>query len=222
MRSFSLFPLLVLQVHCLWPIPRSLQTGSTTLKLAADFKINLNVSNPPQDLVDAISQTESYISNDKLQVSAFFALYIYIMFANVCGRVQQRLAVGRGAADNATLAGAKTIASLSVSLIKGAFVHPIATEAVKALTSRKESYVLSVPSDGSAASLTANSTLGLFRGLTTFSQLWYYYGGVTYSLEAPVEITDYPAYVCDYCFKRSRLTVFLISHLFIAVSWVYA
>ncbi|KZP19300.1 glycoside hydrolase family 20 protein [Athelia psychrophila] len=172
MRCFSLFPLLVLQVHCLWPIPRSLSTGSTTLKLAADFKINLNVSNPPQDLVDAISQTESYLSNDKLQ----------------------RLAVGRGAADNATLTGARKIASLSVSLVKGAPVHPIATEAVKALTSREESYILSVPSDGSAASLTANSTLGLFRGLTTFSQLWYYYGGVTYSLEAPVEITDYPAY----------------------------
>lgn len=207
MRCFSLFPLLVLQVHCLWPIPRSLSTGSTTLKLAADFKINLNVSNPPQDLVDAISQTESYLSNDKLQVSLLFTFNTCMVCAKSSGRVQQRLAVGRGAADNATLTGARKIASLSVSLVKGAPVHPIATEAVKALTSREESYILSVPSDGSAASLTANSTLGLFRGLTTFSQLWYYYGGVTYSLEAPVEITDYPAYVCDCCL-HSRLFVF--------------
>ncbi|KAF7981486.1 hypothetical protein HWV62_33539 [Athelia sp. TMB] len=173
MRSFAFISLLFLQVHCLWPIPRSLQVGSTAIKLSSDFKINLDVSNPPQDLQDAISQTETYLFNDKLQ----------------------RLTVGRGASDNASLAGAKTISSLSVSLVTGAYVHPIATEAVKAISSRKESYVLSVPSDGSAASLTANSTLGLFRGLTTFTQLWYYYGGVIYSLEAPIKITDYPAYI---------------------------
>lgn len=32
---------------------------------------------------------------------------------------------------------------------------------------------LSVPDDGSDASLTANTGLGLLRGLTTFEQLWY-------------------------------------------------
>ncbi|KAF7977698.1 hypothetical protein HWV62_2956 [Athelia sp. TMB] len=202
MRSFAFISLLFLQVHCLWPIPRSLQVGSTTIKLSSDFKINLDVSNPPQDLQDAISQTETYLFNDKLQ----------------------RLTVGRGASDNASLAGAKTISSLSVSLVTGAYVHPIATEAVKAISSRKESYVLSVPSDGSAASLTANSTLGLFRGLTTFTQLWYYYGGVIYSLEAPIEITDYPAYVGNHQRKQEySLITFAVDDIkrtLDAMSWV--
>ncbi|EGN98182.1 glycoside hydrolase family 20 protein [Serpula lacrymans var. lacrymans S7.3] len=59
---------------------------------------------------------------------------------------------------------------------------------------RDEAYSLSVPSDGSAAILKANSSLGLFRGLTTFSQLWYEYDGTTYNPEAPIEITDWPLY----------------------------
>ncbi|EJU02943.1 N-acetylhexosaminidase [Dacryopinax primogenitus] len=57
--------------------------------------------------------------------------------------------------------------------------------------------------------LQANTTLGLFRGLTTFTQLWYSTGGVAstypyasffpgasmvYTVQAPVMITDSPAY----------------------------
>ena len=52
-----------------------------------------------------------------------------------------------------------------------------------------------MPADGSSAILIANSTLGLFRGLTTFEQLWYYFDGDIYTLEAPVQISDAPAYV---------------------------
>ena len=43
--------------------------------------------------------------------------------------------------------------------------------------------------------LSANTTLGLFRGLTTFGQLWYDWDGTTYTLEAPINIVDSPAYV---------------------------
>jgi hexosaminidase len=53
---------------------------------------------------------------------------------------------------------------------------------------------LTVPADGSAATLKANSTLGLFRGLTTFGQLWYDLDNMTYTIEAPISITDAPAY----------------------------
>ena len=52
-----------------------------------------------------------------------------------------------------------------------------ASESVKPLGIRSKEYVLTIPADGSAATLTTNSTLGLYRGLTTFGQLWYYYGG---------------------------------------------
>jgi hexosaminidase len=69
-------------------------------------------------------------------------------------------------------------------------------EAVQPLAARSEGYSLHVPIDGSSAVLTANSTLGLFRGLTTFEQLWYDLEGVAYSYQAPVVIVDdYPAYV---------------------------
>jgi hexosaminidase len=84
---------------------------------------------------------------------------------------------------------------LELSLVEGAAIQSITEESQKEITSRKENYALSVPKDGSTAVLTANSTLGLLRGLTTFDQLWYYFEGEIYTLEAPVEITDAPAYV---------------------------
>lgn len=125
-------------------------------------------------------------------------------------RIGQRLVVGRGASDNTAIQGAQSISSLTVSLVQGKPVNSIASESVKEITSRSESYILSVPSDGSSASLTANSTLGLFRGLTTFGQLWYYYGGDIYTLEAPVEITDTPAYVCLIYVCHPRLLKYII------------
>ena len=79
--------------------------------------------------------------------------------------------------------------------MQGAVVNSISSESVKEITNRSETYKLSVPADGSSATLIANSTLGLFRGLTTFSQLWYYYNNEVYTLEAPVQITDWPAFV---------------------------
>ncbi|KAJ2926079.1 hypothetical protein H1R20_g11013, partial [Candolleomyces eurysporus] len=70
----------------------------------------------------------------------------------------------------------------------------ISEEAVAAIESRAEAYTLTVPADGSEAVLTASSSLGLFRGLTTFGQLWYDLDGATYSLQAPISINDSPAY----------------------------
>jgi hexosaminidase len=65
-----------------------------------------------------------------------------------------------------------------------------------ALEDRVEAYSLTVPEDGSAATLKASSTLGLLRGLTTFGQLWYEFDDVIYTLETPLQIEDSPAYVC--------------------------
>jgi hexosaminidase len=104
--------------------------------------------------------------------------------------------VDRGASEYVNIQRAKVLSSLELYLADGATVKTIAEESVKEITTRSEAYTLSVPADGSAALLTANSTLGLFRGLTTFEQLWYYFGGEIYTLEAPVYINDAPAYVC--------------------------
>lgn len=165
--------LLAVPVCGLWPIPRALQTGTTPLILSKDFKITA-IRNPPSDLTGAISRTLGHISDDKLQ----------------------RLVVGRASADEAAVQHAKQLPSLTLSLAEGAEVKSISEEAIKPLGTRSEEYVLHVPSDGSPATLSANSTLGLLRGLTTFEQLWYDLdGAATYTLEAPISITDAPAYV---------------------------
>jgi hexosaminidase len=136
----------------------------------------VQVQDAPSDLYDAVTQAQYYLENDKLG----------------------RLVVGRGANDTTALASAKTLSCLTLSLTSGTSAEPIASEAVKPLGTRSEEYALMIPADSSTATLTANSTLGLYRGLTTFNQLFYYYGGVTYTLIAPVAITDTPAYVSTY------------------------
>lgn len=167
--ALSLLP----AVFALWPIPAALDTGTTPLILDPSFKFDIAIHNAPSDLYEAVKQAQYYLWNDKLG----------------------RLVVGRGANDSAALTDAHSLPSLQLSLASGAPVDSIASESVKPFGTRSEEYVLTIPADGSAATLTANSTLGLYRGLTTFGQLWYYYAGKTYTLQAPIAITDAPAYV---------------------------
>ena len=157
----------------LWPQPRSLEAGSSTLRLANNFQITVSGHGIPNDLWDAVFRTEAALHKDKLG----------------------RLVVGRGAADAKTFAKAKTLSKLKVALDKGAAFKTITSEAQKAPEERDEAYSLTVPADGSPATLTANSSLGLLRGLTTFGQLWYAHDGTTYAVNAPLKIADSPAYV---------------------------
>ncbi|TFK93272.1 glycoside hydrolase family 20 protein [Polyporus arcularius HHB13444] len=159
-------------VFGLWPLPRTLQTGTTVLKLAPNFDIHVNIQHAPSDLSDAVSRTKSHLKNDKLG----------------------RLVVGRGSSDSAAIQHAKSLASLKVTLSKGATVRSITEEARVSIETRSEEYSLTLPADGSAATLTANSTLGLYRGITTFEQLWYQWSSNVYTVEAPVVIIDSPAY----------------------------
>lgn len=168
-------------VSALWPLPQQLKTGTTPIVLANNFNIKVSINDAPQDLQDAVSQAKSYLKNDQLQ----------------------RLVVGRGATDASAIKGAKSLPSLTLSLDAGSSgkVKSISEEAVADIESRDEAYTLSVPNDGSGASLKANSTLGLYRGLATFGQLWYDSNGATYTLEAPIQIVDAPAYVCHHCLR---------------------
>lgn len=168
----SLFAAVYSPVAALWPQPRGLTSGHSTLKLAKNFQISVSGSTPT-DLHDAITRTKTYLNKDQLG----------------------RLVVGRGSSDAKSFAAAKSLSKLNVSFEQYTTPHPIATEAQKAPEDRDESYTLTVPSDGSAATLTAKTSLGLLRGLTTFGQLWYNYDGTTYALETPLTIKDSPAYV---------------------------
>lgn len=164
-------------VDALWPLPRSLVTGSTGLVLSPAFKIE--VKGPyPGDLRSAVARTLKYIRNDKLE----------------------RLVVGRGSVDAGAIEFAKQLPSLVVSSKDS---KTIASEARAPLGTRDEAYILDIPSDGSPATLSANSTLGLFRGLTTFSQLWYTYGSSIYTVEAPILISDSPAFVRHFLIQDS-------------------
>ncbi|KAI0927724.1 hypothetical protein AcV5_008183 [Taiwanofungus camphoratus] len=158
----------------LWPLPRSLEEGTTALRLSGVFHIAISpdIHNPPQDLWDAIGRTQQYLFTDNLG----------------------RLVVGRGASDVSAFEQASYLSELTLSLAPGSTVLSITEEAQKPLEQRDEAYNLTVPSDGSAATITATSTLGLFRGLTTFGQLWYEYDGTIYAVNTPVTIEDYPAY----------------------------
>jgi len=164
-------------VNALWPLPRSITTGSTGLVLSPGFEIKVN-GPYPDDLKSAVARTLDYIQNDR----------------------HERLVVGRGSVDAAAINSAKKLRSLVVSSKDS---KPIATEARAPLGTRDEAYILNIPSDGSPATLSANSTLGLFRGLTTFSQIWYTHESNIYTVEAPISITDSPAFVCYFLIPSS-------------------
>ncbi|KAI0345602.1 N-acetylhexosaminidase [Trametopsis cervina] len=160
-------------VACLWPMPRSYQSGSTPLVLANTFSIEVKIPNAPNDLAEAVTRTRSYLKNDQLE----------------------RLVVGRGAADIARVKNAKQLKSLELHLAQGAAkARSVSAEAIVPLGSRSEEYTLTVPATGAPAILSANSTLGLLRGLSTFEQFWYTAEGTSYTLEAPISIDDAPAF----------------------------
>ncbi|KAF8194331.1 N-acetylhexosaminidase [Mycena galopus ATCC 62051] len=172
MKLLIAFSTLLPSVFALWPLPTHLSNGTTPLTLGKSFDIKISIHNPPADLVAAVSRTKGYLENDKLQA----------------------LVVDRGASSASAIAKAKSLPSLTLSLTSTGSVKSISEEAVAALEDRVEGYTLTVPSDGSGAVIKANSTLGLYRGLTTFGQLWYDWNGATYTLSAPIQISDSPAY----------------------------
>jgi hexosaminidase len=122
-------------VAALWPVPRTLETGSSALRLSSGFSIKINVKGAPSDLTDAVTRSKQLLANDKLEM----------------------LVVGRGANNSATVNSAKQLKTLTLSLVGNAKAKSIAEEAVVDITQRSEGYTLQVPADGSDAKLTANS-----------------------------------------------------------------
>ena len=231
-RLLSLFPLLLLSLqstHALWPQPRKLQTGTSALRLAPNttFKITVDVANAPADLFAAVQRTHAHLFTDNLA----------------------RLVPSRGAEDLLALSHAKALPGLTLRLLaqegatgegSGVAAREIATEARTYILDRQEDYMLDVPDDGTEAVLGAASTLGLFRGLNTFAQLWYAYDHgeesldldgkncegdgvvVVYTLSAPVAIQDSPAYVSLFRLFFYSLRMLTMGVDTVAISWVHA
>jgi hexosaminidase len=190
--TLTLVLLLPHGTHALWPQPRSLNSGQSALRLAPSFTITVAVPNAPADLLAAVERTRWRLATDKLA----------------------RLDPSRGAADRPAVSSANALPALVLRLEGDGApeqpVKPIAEEATAPLGTREERYSLGVPDDGNQAVLSAPTTLGLFRGLNTFAQLWYSCdggidgdGSTVYMLTAPVMIQDWPAYVRSFvrCFS---------------------
>ena len=111
----------------------------------------------------------------------------------------------KGASSKGIVSRAKALRTLQLKYSGQGKPKSISEEAIAAIDTRDEAYTLTVPGDGSDAVLTASSSLGLFRGLTTFGQIWYDLDGTSYTLQAPISIKDSPAYVRGHCtfFPRS-------------------
>ncbi|KXN85408.1 Beta-hexosaminidase subunit B1 [Leucoagaricus sp. SymC.cos] len=158
----------------LWPQPGNLTTGNTPIRLSSDFSIKVSgIPRVPKDLSDAVTRTSNFLKTDKLQI----------------------LVPDRGASLSNTVRSAKTLQSLKISLSSSASgtLKSISEDAIAGLDVADESYTLDVPAGGDAT-LSANTALGLFRGLTTFEQLWFDLDGTTYTLQAPIQIKDAPVY----------------------------
>jgi hypothetical protein len=166
--------LYTLSASALWPIPRSLSTGTSPLKLSSSFRIHV-ASVYPSDVHDAAKRTQYLLFHDHLA----------------------RLVPDRGRSDENVLKHAPVLQGLKLVLDSEAKeTKGIAAETIRPLEERDEAYTLTVPIHGEAT-ITAKSALGLWRGLTTFSQIWYTHQGTgaVYTLEAPVTIADEAAYV---------------------------
>jgi hexosaminidase len=170
--------LLLTNALALWPIPRSFNSGFSFVKLDPSFDIKLDpVHRAPKDLLDAICLSKHRLLNDN----------------------HERLVVGRGAGDRTSLPNAPSLLTLVLSLDAFSELRSIMEEATKPLGTRIEGYTLSIPSTGGTARITAKSSLGLFRALTTFEQLFYFDGLRTiYTHQAPIQIADSPAYVGNF------------------------
>jgi len=177
MQFLSLFSTFLLFTPALavWPKPQNMTTGTTPLRLSSDFSIGTSGIHPvPQDLSDAIRRSSDYLETDKLG----------------------SLVPDRGASSARIVSSARSLQSLILSLENDdGQSQSISDGAIAGLGVTDETYLLEIPVNGENATLTAKSALGLFRGLKTFEQLWFYVNETTYTLQAPIQVQDAPAYV---------------------------
>ncbi|TDL19714.1 N-acetylhexosaminidase [Rickenella mellea] len=189
--------------HSIWPLPRKVSNGTTVIILDDYFDITYDFFDVPVDLKLAVDRTKRYLAWDQLS----------------------RLVVDRGLSDkieNFDKPETPRLFELRLELTNSDS-RSICDEAIADWESRDESYTLLIPADNSAAILSAKTTLGLFRGLTTFTQLFYTFEEVLYTPYAPLTVEDAPAYpyrgfMLDTA--RNYFPVADIKRLLEAMSWV--
>ncbi|GAA5909082.1 beta-N-acetylhexosaminidase [Sporobolomyces salmoneus] len=178
--------------NALWPKPQSFVNGTTPLRLAPTFDIwyspatGRSPQEPPQDLARAMKRALGQITKDK----------------------HRRLNVERGEDDRSGVEQSVALDRLEVVLIASKVTPASISEEInKPYSELNEAYELSLPHDstsgGKIAILSANSTLGLARGLQIFTQLVYWLPGsqnegggegILYIPNSPLHVLDEPAF----------------------------
>lgn len=170
---------LILTVSALWPVPSSYSSGNQVLWIDGSVKVNYN-SNPQNGSHPWGSGGSRQIVN--MAVQRTFATIFQQNF--VPWKFNPRNSNYEPNASDGTLIK-------SITLHQNGVWSPNTT---KASSPMDESYTLSVPLSGEVV-ITANTSIGLAYGLTTFSQLFFQHskGGV-YTKLAPVTVSDAPKF----------------------------
>lgn len=184
---FAAFLALMLpRASAVWPAPAHHSKGTHAVRLSESFSIPCgHLPSCPSDLQSAIFSVLRQIKRDHMTP----------------------LTVELGALEEDACASDHTLNELVLQLSIGQSrkltpvgpllpVDDISYEINRPPQDRDESYRLEVHVSSTRAILYANTTLGLLRGLQSFSQLVYAHreGDCRYVLEAPHLILDSPAY----------------------------
>jgi hypothetical protein len=134
----------------LFPLPQTVTGGNTVIAIGHSLDVIFNVQGSiPQDLAAAAERA----------------------VADVTESEHYYLSPERGKEfllDN----DLPVLTALEI-ILQGSDYGTIASEVSKEAGERREAYELDIPADGGNARLTATSSLGAFRGLATFEQLFY-------------------------------------------------
>jgi len=217
LREKTIFALALSGIaSALWPAPNQIFQGSQLVRLSPEFNITFASSlqtSAPRDLQAAVVETLRRVHEDvhhPLVLDQGRSLRSSVIDAPELSSLELRLSQGSTEWLKQTIRATKWGESLLAPILS------IAQEAVRPLDDRDESYSLYVPADPVSrrrAFIVASTTLGLLRGLQTFSQLVYAipaldvsqgdvtpYGTADESVHplkyitGPVSIKDEPAY----------------------------
>jgi hypothetical protein len=192
----------------IWPFPVTLSEGTTGLPLCTSFTLSCSSASPagcPDPLPSA------------------FARYEGVIF--VAGRTSSSPSSPAGADDDdqayvpsPTSSSSNYVPTTTVTrrhgrkARKATRIPPVASRSLACLSSLQvsvaasadlsptvnETYTLTVPSDGSAATLSSATQWGALRGLESFAQLVIWQGpddAESYVItNAPVQVVDYPRF----------------------------
>ncbi len=160
----------------LWPMPVNISTANTTVVVAGP--VTFTATTPSADLTAAFARFTAQIFKHASPAAS----------SDVIAKLRSNGAVtAETAAAAEVLGAAATLSTVTVS---------VANVNVPLQLGVDESYTLTIPADGSPATITAATVYGAYMGLQTFSQLVVWNASLKqYTVPvAPVTISDAPRF----------------------------